>query len=214
MTDLQITDLIPDAENARAHNDRNVGMIVDALQEVGAARSIVIDENSGILAGNATVKAAIEAGIKRVQVVDVDGDTLVAVRRSGLTDAEKKRLAIFDNRTAELAEWDAEQILALSEADDDLLDGLFDDDELTELLAGVVEANADDWANAFGGLPDSDRAPFQQMTFTLHDSQVEQIKDALGMSKKLGGFDTPNENSNGNALARICETFLTDYGTG
>jgi hypothetical protein len=50
------------------------------------------------------------------------------------------------------------------------------------------------------------------MTFTLHDEQVEQIKAACNIAKKMGEFDSPNENSNGNALARICETYVTDYG--
>ena len=71
-----------------------------------------------------------------------------------------------------------------------------------------------DWEDAFSGLPDEDRAPFQQMTFTLHDDQVEQVKDALKVSKGMGAFETENENSNGNALARIVETYITDYGQG
>ena len=70
------------------------------------------------------------------------------------------------------------------------------------------------WEDAMGGLPDSDRSPFQQMTFTLHDSQVEQVKTAVSIAKNMGKFDSENENSNGNALARICETFVTDYGQG
>jgi len=133
-----IADLTPDEENARRHDDRNVGMIVDSLQEVGAARSIVIDENGLILAGNATIQAAAKAGIKQVQVVDVDGDTVVAVRRSGLTSEQKKRLAYFDNRTAELADWNADQLLADLEGGLDL-SGLFGKDELDELLKGITQ---------------------------------------------------------------------------
>lgn len=58
-------------------------------------------------------------------------------------------------------------------------------------------------------LADGDREPFQQMTFTLHDEQVEQVKAAIDAAKAVGPFDSLNENSNGNAIARICETFLT-----
>lgn len=101
---LTIADLKQDPANARKHNPRNVGMIENALNEVGAARSIVIDEDGRILAGNATVEAAAQAGIERVQVVDADGETLIAVRRSGLTEEQKRRLALFDNRAAELEE--------------------------------------------------------------------------------------------------------------
>jgi len=58
-------------------------------------------------------------------------------------------------------------------------------------------------------LPEGERAPFQQMTFTLHDEQVEVVKNALTIAKSMGAFvDSPNKNSNGNALARICEMFV------
>jgi hypothetical protein len=72
-----------------------------------------------------------------------------------------------------------------------------------------------DEADAFGKLPDEDRAPFRQMTFTLHDTQADQVFDALKLAKAQGAFtDSPNKNSNGNALARICETYITEHGNG
>jgi len=204
----KIADLTPDRENARRHNPRNVGMIVDALHEVGAARSIVIDEDGLILAGNATIEAAAVAGIERVQVVDADGETIVAVRRTGLTADAKKRLALFDNRSAELADWNPDQLLADLEGGLDL-SGLFTDIELEALTIPLDEV----WESAIGGLPSGDRSPFQQMTFTLHDGQVETVKEALTASKAVGDFgDSLNENSNGNALARICMSFLGEHG--
>jgi ParB family chromosome partitioning protein len=201
-----IGDLTPDPQNARKHNPRNVGMLERSLNEVGAARSIVIDENGVILAGNATIEAAAQAGIERVQVVDVDGETIVAVRRSNLTDAQKTALALFDNRSAELAEWDAGVLAGLADEGVDL-SGLFFDNELSLVLS--EPPGADEWGVAFGGLPDGDRAPFQQMTFTLSDEQAEQVKRAIERARGLGPFvDTGNENGNGNALARVCEVFL------
>ena len=66
----------------------------------------------------------------------------------------------------------------------------------------------DTWGASLGDLPDGDRAPFQQMTFTLSDEQAEQVKAALDHARSLGPFvDTGNENGNGNALARVCEVF-------
>jgi len=51
------------------------------------------------------------------------------------------------------------------------------------------------------------------MAFILHDSQAEQVLAAMDAAKQMGKFiDSPNENGNGNALARICETFLTQNG--
>ena len=205
-----LADLTPDPRNARKHNPRNVGMLEKALGEVGAARSIVIDERGVVLAGNATIEAAARAGIEKVQVVDADGETIIAVRRTGLTAKQKSRLALYDNRTAELADWDADVIADLLATERELLDGLFADDELARL---TMTASAIDDAAAYGALPSEDRAPFQQMTFTLHDTQVQTINEATKIAKAQGAFvDSENENSNGNALARICETYITEHG--
>lgn len=107
-----IKDLLPDPANRRRHNPRNIGMVVDALQQVGAARSIVIDEANVILAGNGVTEAAAEAGITKVRIIEADGNELVAVRRRGLSEAQKRALAIYDNRTSELATWDEGQLAA------------------------------------------------------------------------------------------------------
>ncbi|MDP9364583.1 MAG: hypothetical protein M3Q10_10230, partial [Chloroflexota bacterium] len=87
--------LVSDPRNARRHNERNLGLIEDALREVGAARSVVVDEHGTVLAGNATVAAARQVGIARVRVVEADGAELVAVRRTNLTPEQKRRLALL-----------------------------------------------------------------------------------------------------------------------
>lgn len=129
-----LKDLTSDPRNARKHNPRNVGMIEDALRRVGAARSIVIDEDGVVLAGNATIEAAAAAGIEKVTVVDVDGETIVAVRRSNLNAKQKRQLGALDNRSAELADWDIEQLQSYIDEGDDL-GYLFTDDELAGLMA-------------------------------------------------------------------------------
>lgn len=146
-----IADLKPDSRNARKHNQRNLNMIVDALHKVGAARSIVIDENGVILAGNGVVEAAADAGIERVQVVDADGETIIAVRRTGLTDEQKRKLAYYDNRTAEVAEWDAKQIAADLEAGFSF-EGIFSEQETQDILGGVDagRSSLDDLAEKYG----------------------------------------------------------------
>ena len=83
---IGLRDLKPDSQNARKHTPRNVALVVDALQEVGAARSLVNDEKGVVLAGNATIKAAGQAGLGRVKVVDADGSEIIAVRRTNLTE--------------------------------------------------------------------------------------------------------------------------------
>jgi hypothetical protein len=130
---VTLASLKPDPENRRAHSTRNKAMLQTSLSELGAARSIVIDENDTVLAGNGVVEGATAAGITKVQVIDTDGDTLVAVRRRNLSPEQKRRLAMFDNRTAELAEWNPEQ-LALDKSNGLDLVPFFTDRELDSFM--------------------------------------------------------------------------------
>ncbi len=207
---VKISELKPDVHNANKGTERGVYMLQRSLSEYGAGRSILIDRDGNIIAGNKTVEQAADLGIEEVIVVPTDGRTLVAVQREDLDlyDGGRARLlAYYDNRTSEVdLAWEAEQLLADQAAGVDL-SGLWHEDELARAMG--LEPDGDEWADAFSVLPDEDRAPFQQMTFTLHDTQVEQIKAA----KAMGDFaDSPNQNSNGNALAFVCETFVTAYG--
>lgn len=141
-----VEDLLGDERNARRRTPRNLGMIEDSLREVGAARSIVINRKGQILAGNGTVEAAVNAGISKVRVVEADGNEIIAVLRDGLTPEQEKRLALYDNRTAELAEWDPLELTALR--GEDLLDGLFYEDELDRLTI-TEDEKADDLGDEF-----------------------------------------------------------------
>ena len=48
------------------------------------------------------------------------------------------------------------------------------------------------------------------MAFTLHDDQALTVQEALTKAKAMGNFeDSLNDNSNGNALARVAELFLS-----
>lgn len=147
---VNMTDLKRDPKNTRKHNPRNIGMIEKALGEVGAARSIVIDEDGTVLAGNGVLEAATNAGIERVQVVDADGETIIAVRRKGLTPEQKTKLALYDNRTGELAEWDPEMLTGL--ADDVDLGDLWSPYELGKL--GQEVGVPDDPAAEWKGMPE------------------------------------------------------------
>lgn len=103
---ISLADLKPDPKNARKHTPKNIGMIEASLQQVGAARSGVIDDDGMILAGNGTYEALASVGIERVRVVEADGNEWIVVQRKGLTEEQKRILSISDNRSAELATWD------------------------------------------------------------------------------------------------------------
>tara|TARA_A100001201_G_scaffold36845_1_gene38739 strand:+ start:58 stop:1209 length:1152 start_codon:yes stop_codon:yes gene_type:complete len=127
-----INDLQNDHKNARKRTDRSSKLIKESLQKFGAARSIVIDENNRILAGNGTIAGAKAAGIKNLKVIETDGNEIIAVKRTGLSEDEKVGLALADNRTSDLSEWDINMLEELSQEHD--LNPWFDNDDLKELL--------------------------------------------------------------------------------
>jgi len=142
-TPTALADLIQDPENRRLHPERNLDMLVASLESVGAARSIVIDESNSILAGNGVTTAAARAGLTKVRIIDAARDELVAVRRRDLSPEEKRLLAIYDNRTAELAEWNLEQ-LQLDQAAGLDLQPWWTDGELKHLFASAYQTDRKD----------------------------------------------------------------------
>ena len=170
-----IQQLVANPQNARRHPERNLEMIATSLRDVGAARSIVIDETNGILAGEGVTRAAAAAGLTRLRVIDGDGDELVAVRRRGLTPDQKTRLALYDNRTGELAEWDAEILDRLVAAGTDL-SAFWSKDELDQLLEEVHRTT---------GLMDPDAVPEERPTDIVEGDLFE-----LGRHRLLCGDST------------------------
>ena len=133
-----IKDLHPDKRNARKHNPRNIGMIEKSLQELGAGRSILIDQDNNIIAGNGTIEAAGNAGITKLQIVDADGDTIIAVRRK-LTKRQATRMALMDNRTAETADWNTDILQELREEEPEVFEDMFSMGELDDILTDASE---------------------------------------------------------------------------
>ena len=111
-----INDLQNDHKNARKRTDRSSKLIKESLQKFGAARSIVIDENNRILAGNGTIAGAKAAGIKNLKVIETDGNEIIAVK--GLACQKMKRLDLLlaDNRTSDLSEWDINMLEELAKS--------------------------------------------------------------------------------------------------
>jgi DNA modification methylase len=145
-----IKDLKSDHKNARKRTDRSAKLIAESLQRFGAARSIVIDEENRILAGNGTIEGAKAAGIKNVRVIETDGTEIIAVKRTGLTEDEKIGLALADNRTSDLSDWDKDMLQQLSEEHD--IAPWFDADDLAAILGTVEQLPTE-------GLTDADDVP-------------------------------------------------------
>lgn len=107
-----------DAHNFRYHNDKNKKMIHDSLSELGAGRSIVMDNQNELIAGNGVYEQAQKLGMP-VRIVETDGTELVVVKRTDLAtdDMKRKKLAAADNAISDHVEWNAEE-LRLSGLDD------------------------------------------------------------------------------------------------
>lgn len=133
-----MTNYTPDTRNANKGTERGRELLARSLRELGAGRSILVDKNGRIIAGNKTFEQAQAMGLK-VREVSTDGDTLVVVRRNDLDledgTGKARQLAYADNRVAQIdLEWEAEQLAADMEAGIDL-DALgFTPEELNELL--------------------------------------------------------------------------------
>jgi len=196
----KLADLKPDQNNARKHNPRNIGMVANSLREVGAARSGVIDEDGNILAGNGTYEALSEAGIEKVKIVQADGNEWVVVQRKGLSEKQKLKLALYDNRSAELAEWDKE---VLADIDPEIMESMFSTDELEDLLDNVGGSEELD------GEDDVPEAP---------EKAISQLGDLyqLGQHRLLCGDSSSATEIKSFLPENGCDALLTDppYGIG
>lgn len=130
-----IKDLKFDPKNARVHTERNISVIAEGMQEVGAGRSILIDKDGEIIAGNGVVEAAAQVGITKVRVIEADGNEIIAVRRSDLTGKKKIRAALLDNRAQEVGgTWNTDVLKDMVRDDETMLKGLWSNDEVDALL--------------------------------------------------------------------------------
>lgn len=96
-----------DKRNYRKHSDSNKRKIKKSLQECGAGRSVLVDADDTLIAGNGVFEQAQAMGIP-TRVIETDGTELVVVKRTDLrTDDDKRKLlAMADNATSDNVEWD------------------------------------------------------------------------------------------------------------
>ena len=130
---VEIETLELDPANVRQHSDRNLDAIRSSLKRFGQQKPIVINQQGIVIAGNGTLTAARSLGWDTIQAVETK-----------LHGSEATAFAIADNRTAELAEWDIDnlikQVNALELEDPELANAVgFDSLELDELLGDVID---------------------------------------------------------------------------
>jgi hypothetical protein len=188
-------DLTPNPKNWRTHPKAQADALRGILAEVGYADALLareLPDGSLILVdGHLRAETTPDQEVP-VLVLDID-------------EAEADKLLLSLDPLAALAETNAVALDALLREVDTGSEGL------QQMYADLAEATDlyDVSEAAPPELADGDRAPFRQMTFTIHDTQHETIEEAIAKAKKDGGDASDvNENTNGNALAFICKAYL------
>ena len=185
---VKLSEIKLNPNNPRLIKDDKFTKLVKSIKEFPQMleiRPIVVNTDMVILGGNMRFKACKEAGLKEVPIIVADN----------LTEEQQREFLIKDNTSG--GEWDFEMLA--NEWDNEQL-------EAWGLDVGGFDLDSDELGTDFS-LPEGDKAPFQQMTFTLADEQAEQIKNAIADIKETEEYKYAetmgNENSNGNALYLI-----------
>lgn len=115
--ETNIESLVPDDKNFNKGTQYGDHLMDESLRKFGLGRSILIDKNNRIIAGNKTAEKAADIGFTDVVVVEVDGNQLVAVKRKDidLDSAKGRELALADNATGKAnLSWDEKMIAEMA----------------------------------------------------------------------------------------------------
>lgn len=154
-----------DQNNYRIHSAENKQLIKKSLEDCGAGRSILIDNENEIIAGNGVYEQAKKLGIP-VRVIETKGDELIAVKRTDLKTEDQKRkvLAVMDNTTSDSSEFDIEKLesdFGVGELSDFGIEGIGD------VMAGddIPEASGNDnkKTSSSGGADSGDYGDLQEI---------------------------------------------------
>ena len=142
-----ISELKFDDKNFNKHTEYGMSLLEKSLRENGAGRSILIDKDNNIIAGNGIIEDDGYVGLEKVKIVETTGDEIVAVKRTDISlNSEKGRtMALADNATASVdLDWDKETLK--TEFDDEDLQrwGIEDDWEPGIDISRNVKQDADE----------------------------------------------------------------------
>lgn len=151
---LNIEELKPLEKNVRRHNDKQIDELIRSLNQFGQTRAIVIDEENNILIGNGLYAAMKKRGDTKCEVY----------RKTGLSEKDKKKLILTDNRVYSLG---ADDYTAIQDFIDEItLEGDFDiagfDDDVIKQMTKDMNAINDDVMN-YGNIPASPSKPQGQV---------------------------------------------------
>ena len=133
---IKLSELKPLEVNVRKHTEAQIKELIRSVQQFGQTRAIVIDEQNNILIGNGLHEAMTRAGIEEAFIY----------RKTGLSETEKKKLILADNKTFSLGADDYENIekyLDEITATGDFEIAGFDEEVLRNLMREADEVLAD-----------------------------------------------------------------------
>ena len=138
--------LIPYEKNPRTHSHKQGKQIARSLKKFGFVNPLIVDENSGLLAGHGRLLAARLLGLTEVPVIAVDH----------LTEIEKQAYIVADNKLALNADWDDQKLReVLATLQKELFDTTvtgFDEREIEQLTADLREQLGNTDEDAVPGL--------------------------------------------------------------
>lgn len=195
-----------DRRNYRKHNDRNKSLINKSLSECGAGRSILIDNENSIVAGNGIYEQSQKLGIP-IRVIETDGTELIAVKRTDLAtdDDKRKQLAIMDNSTSDSSEFDFD-LLQEDFSTDEIVD--FGIDEIEKYLDSQEAANK--WGtNNPGALSEKFLIP----PFDIWDARRGEWQDRKRIwNSKIGDDGSARGTANvygDSSLGKFCKSHVS-----
>ena len=187
----KISDLIRAEYNPRELTKEQQNQLTDSLKRFGLVDPIIVNTNKDR-------KNILVGGHQRMKVWESMGNETIPTVEVNLNLEKEKELNVRLNKNT--GQFDMELIQEHFDTTE-LIEWGFTEDEI-----GEWGLNPDELSDGFS-LPEGDKAPFQQMTFTLADEQATQLKNAITDVKGLEEYKFietfANENSNGNALYLI-----------
>lgn len=176
-TTVSLADLKPLDRNPRKHSNLQLAELKRSVEMFGQIRPLVVDENNVVLAGNGLLIALTQLGWTKAEAYVV----------KDLSEADKKRLILADNKVAALGTDDYAVIEELIfELRDDLNIPGFDDDVLRSLVAAPAELKA--IGDSYGVIDQSFRDHVQAKAATVaaesaeKDRIVQEMTDSVGSS--------------------------------
>lgn len=163
-----VTDLIADDQNANDGSEYGDRILEKSLTQLGVGRSVVVDKDNRLIAGNKTAVKCVESGINKAIIVETTGDQLVVVKRVDLSlDSKRGReLALADNKVGQVnLDWNfdiADNLAAIHQIDGDFMPTkptrkgskktitiTFDDEiEMDEALEEIRQMSIERWQTA------------------------------------------------------------------